>query len=61
MASTDDDVLAVVGLLLATDCFKPKIERQSWCKEWLRKRNIYSRVNLLSELKLVPKDWRKIP
>jgi hypothetical protein len=56
MASTDDDVLAVVGLLLATNCFKPKSKRQTWCKERLMKKNVYSHVNLLRELKLVPKD-----
>jgi hypothetical protein len=28
-----------------------------WCKEWLQKRNTYSHVNLLTELKLAPKDW----
>lgn len=59
MASTDD-VLGVVGLLLATNCFKPKIKRSTrsiWCKEWLKKRKVYSHINLLQELHLAPKDW----
>jgi hypothetical protein len=36
---------------------KSKIKRKMWCKEWLQKRNTYSHVNLLTELKLAPKDW----
>jgi hypothetical protein len=36
---------------------KRKNKRKMWCKEWLQKRNTYSHVNVLSELKLAPKDW----
>jgi hypothetical protein len=54
MASTDDDTLAIVGLLIAMES---KNKREMWCKEWLQKRNTYSHVNLLTELKLAPKDW----
>ena len=31
--------------------------RSIWCKEWLMKRRVHSHVNLLSELKMFPKDW----
>jgi hypothetical protein len=54
VASTVDDTLAIVGLLIA---MKSKIKRKMWCKEWLQKRNTYCHVNLLTELKLAPKDW----
>jgi hypothetical protein len=36
---------------------KRKNKRKMWCKEWLQKRNTYSHVNLLTELKLAPNDW----
>jgi hypothetical protein len=58
MASTDD-TLAIVGLLIAMKSkIKRKNKRKMWCKEWLQKRNTYSHVNLLTELKLASKDWR---
>jgi hypothetical protein len=58
MASTDDDTLAIVDLLIAMKSkIKRKNKRKMWCKEWLQKRNTYSHVNLLTELKLAPKDW----
>jgi hypothetical protein len=53
MASTDGNTLAIVGLLIA---MKSKNKRKMLCKEWLQKRNTYSHVNLLTELKLAPKD-----
>ena len=57
MTSTDD-VLAVVGLLLATkNCSKQKKDRSVWCKEWFKKRGRYSHINLLNELRFAPKDW----
>ncbi|XP_067130354.1 putative nuclease HARBI1 [Centruroides vittatus] len=59
--ASDDDVLAILGCLLATNCIKTRkkkhVRRSLWCKEWLKKRGSYSHVNLISELKLVPKDW----
>nr|CAI5837488.1 unnamed protein product [Callosobruchus analis] len=36
---------------------KPKRYRTVWCKNWLRKREQYSHINLLNELKFAPKDW----
>ena len=58
MASTDDDTLAIVGLLIAMKSKnKCKNKRKMWCKEWLQKINTYSHVNLLTELKLALKDW----
>jgi hypothetical protein len=42
MASTDDDTLTIVGLLIA---MKSKDKRKMWCEEWLQKRNTYSHVN----------------
>lgn len=58
MASTDD-ALAVVGLLLVTKTFnrRKRMKRNIWCKNWLKKRERYSHVNLLNELKFAPKDW----
>jgi hypothetical protein len=42
MTSTDDDTLAIVGLLIA---MKRKNKGKMWCKEWLQKRNTHSHVN----------------
>jgi len=56
--SSDDDVLAVFALLLILKNKKKQNKRKEWCKEWLKKRNVYSHVNLLTELKVVPKDWQ---
>lgn len=52
----DEDALAVLGLTL---CLKKKNRkpRSVWCKKWLLRRNKYSHVNLLNELKFAPKDW----
>uniref|UniRef100_A0A8D8VRV8 Uncharacterized protein n=1 Tax=Cacopsylla melanoneura TaxID=428564 RepID=A0A8D8VRV8_9HEMI len=36
---------------------KNKRKPRVWCKDWLRKRNQFSHVNLLDELKFAPKDW----
>ncbi|KAJ8895728.1 hypothetical protein PR048_001066 [Dryococelus australis] len=33
------------------------VNRCVWCKEWLQKREAFSHINLLSDLKVVPKDW----
>jgi hypothetical protein len=38
-------------------CLKRKIKRGIWCKEWLQKRQTFSHVNLLHELRFAPKDW----
>lgn len=53
-----DDALAIVGLIFATKKLK-RLERNRsiWCKDWLRKREQYSHINLLTELKFAPKDW----
>lgn len=53
-----DDAVAIVGFILATKKLKThKRNRTVWSKEWLRKRNHYSHINLLNELKFAPKDW----
>ncbi|XP_026482095.1 uncharacterized protein LOC113389257 [Ctenocephalides felis] len=31
--------------------------RSIWCKEWLRKRELFSHINLLNEFKEAPRDW----
>lgn len=57
-APTNDDVLAIVGLVLAIKKKeKCKKKHSEWCKEWLLKINKYSHTNLLNELKFAPKDW----
>lgn len=59
MASQDeDDALAVLGLLLAMKKRKkPKKKRETWCKDWFLKRETYSHINLLKELKFESKDF----
>jgi hypothetical protein len=34
-----------------------KKKRDVWCKDWLIKMKTYSDINLLSELKIYPRDW----
>lgn len=55
--SSDDDALAALGLLLVLQNKNKQYKRKEWCKEWLKKRKVYSHVNLLTEIKVVPKDW----
>lgn len=55
MSSSDDDAIAVLGLLVVLK--KRRIKRKCWSKNWLMKRETYSHVNLLNELKVTPKDW----
>lgn len=33
-------------------------KRSKWCKNWLLKREQYSHINLLNELRSEPNDWR---
>ncbi|CAH1963126.1 unnamed protein product [Acanthoscelides obtectus] len=57
MASIDD-AMAIVGLIVATKKLKrSKRHRAIWCKDWLMKREHYSHINLVNELKFAPKDW----
>ena len=46
---------AVLGIVLQNKR-KPK-KRRIWVKEWLQKRTRFLHTNLLSELRLDPKDW----
>lgn len=56
--SSDDDDYAVLGLLLAlVPTKKRRKKRECWSKSWLMKRDTYSHINLLKELKVTPKDW----
>lgn len=54
---TDDDAIALLSLIIALNTKKSRKKRKMWCKEWLQKRNAYSHVNLLNELKVALKDW----
>ncbi|KAK9887459.1 hypothetical protein WA026_022606 [Henosepilachna vigintioctopunctata] len=51
-----DDDIALIGVSFATDSNR-KRKRSVWCKDWLRKRELFSHVNLLNELRTSPKDW----
>lgn len=52
MASTRvDDAIAVVGLVLATSVKNKRKCRKTWSKDWLLKRNRYTHVNLLQDLR----------
>lgn len=57
MSCTDDDALAIIGLVFALKAEKRTKKRTVWCKKWLKKREKYSHINLLNELKIAPKDW----
>lgn len=57
MSCTDDDALAIIGLVFALKAEKRTKKRTVWCKKWLMKREKYSHINLLNELKFAPKDW----
>lgn len=45
---SDDDTLAVVGLVLYLKTKKSK-PRSVWCKKWILKRNEYSHINLFKK------------
>ena len=54
MPSLDDNLVAIA---LAC-CLKVKTrKRKIWSKQWLRKRQKYSHVNLMKELALEKDDW----
>lgn len=60
MASTDD-VLAIAGLIFALKYSnRNKKRRAMWSNDWLRKREQYSHINLLQELKFTPNDWHNL-
>nr|CAI5830321.1 unnamed protein product [Callosobruchus analis] len=55
-ASTGDDRVALLGLVVALGKKKSKKKRTVCCKDWLKKRSVLSHMNLLNNLKLAPKD-----
>ncbi|KAF9424306.1 hypothetical protein HW555_000445 [Spodoptera exigua] len=57
-SNVDDDTLALLGLALILKMNNTKKKRKKWCKHWLLKRKTYSHVNLLSELKFEPEDFK---
>ena len=58
MASVeDDDTLALAAFCVVAKRLKAtRKNRRKWCKDWMKKREIYSQVNLLSELKIYPRN-----
>lgn len=50
--------LIATAVVLAVGEKKKKRKRRIWVKSWLSKRDIYSHVNLINELKLQPDDYR---
>lgn len=57
MASEQDDMIALVGLLVVMNS-KKRRKRSTWCKNWLQKRSEYTHTNLLKELCSDPSDYR---
>jgi hypothetical protein len=57
MSSSDDDALDLAAFVLVYKRKTLKKKRGMWCKDWLMKRTTYSHINLLSELKIYPRDW----
>lgn len=57
MTSSDDDALASAAFCLVHKRHTRKKKRGVWCNEWLMKEKKYSHINLLSELKIYPRDW----
>lgn len=58
MSSSDDDANAILGLLVVLEANKKRRKKRNcWSKKWLMKRETYSHINLLNELKVTPKDW----
>lgn len=61
MEKLDDDIMTAIGCLMAVNCLKTRVKkrkRKVWVKDWLSKRAKYSHVNLLTELRICPKDWQ---
>ncbi|VVC38853.1 Hypothetical protein CINCED_3A003670 [Cinara cedri] len=53
--------MAAIGCLMAVSCLKTRVKkrkRKIWVKDWLSKRAKYLHVNLLTELRICPKDWQ---
>lgn len=57
MASRQEDVIALVGVLVGMDS-KKRRKRRTWCKNWLKNRNEYTHTKLLNELCSDPWDYR---
>lgn len=62
----EDDMIALVGLLVVMKC-KKKWKHKAWCKDWLTKRNEYTHTRLLRVnfrsyrlLKLFADEWRSL-
>lgn len=51
-------VIATAVVLAVESMEKKKRKRRKWVKSWLSKRDTYSHVNLINELKLEPDDYR---
>lgn len=61
MVDEEEDLLLAAAAVCVVNVQKRKrrySNRRWWCKEWLLKRNQYSHINLLEELRLYPDDWR---
>ena len=56
-SADDDDALALAAFCIVAKKKATRKNRREWCKEWVMKRNTYSHVNLLAELKIYPRDW----
>jgi hypothetical protein len=57
LSSSDYDARSLAAFLLVCKKKPRKKKRDVWCKHWLIKRKTYSHINLLSELKIYPRDW----
>lgn len=56
--SEEETLMLAAAATVCCHILTKKRKRKQWMKEWLKKRNQFTHVNLLNELSLEPSDWR---
>ncbi|KAJ8876982.1 hypothetical protein PR048_021434 [Dryococelus australis] len=56
--STVDELVAYATIACALQK-RRKCKRKIWTKQWFQRKNRFTHVNLLTELRCYPKDWTK--
>lgn len=55
--SSNETLVASALILYLQNKNKNKMKRKIWTKNWFQKRDDFSHINLLKELKFSPNDW----
>ncbi|KAL0893446.1 hypothetical protein ABMA27_015026 [Loxostege sticticalis] len=57
-SDSEEELILLTAATVCCHILTKKQERKQWMKEWLKKRNQFTHINLLNELTLEPSDWR---